>query len=380
MIKPEFKKSLNRNYMVVVPTEERRDYQLKMVCANEIMGYLGTEIHEMNGEEQIFYDITSKQPFSIFYGQKDITYDALRKIFHSLGILYSESERFLLDPSNCVFDPEYVFCDPENGDVSWAFIPGGTVEGMLPFAEYIMEHTDHSDSRAVESAFRFFKCAKNDFFNPEEMIDFVERMGETTDKKPIYPDYDDYFPAGLLTHSGEIDNSNAFETKADSDDSQATESGDKKGKIRNLLNRIVRKKGETNDSVGISEYSNEKDNIDFIGFEEEPAYSCETMLLSEGHSDNRMLKGVRRNCEDIPLSNLPVLIGKMSDRVDVVLPGNTVSRVHAQIFESEGKVFLKDLNSRNGTYKNGVELTVNEIVEIKPGDEVCFADLPYMFV
>ena len=48
----------------------------------------------------------------------------------------------------------------------------------------------------------------------------------------------------------------------------------------------------------------------------------------------------------------PVLIGRRADST-VVLPSNTVSRRHAQVWRQDDAYFLSDLGSTNGTLLNG---------------------------
>ncbi|HUT75576.1 MAG TPA: FHA domain-containing protein [Armatimonadota bacterium] len=48
----------------------------------------------------------------------------------------------------------------------------------------------------------------------------------------------------------------------------------------------------------------------------------------------------------------PVVIGRRADST-VVLPSNTVSRRHAQIWRDDDRYFVSDLGSTNGTLLNG---------------------------
>ena len=72
----------------------------------------------------------------------------------------------------------------------------------------------------------------------------------------------------------------------------------------------------------------------------------------------------------IPLNKLPLTIGKMSGWADCVLHDNTVSKLHARIEEHDGSIYLEDLNSTNGTLRNGNMLGINEPVALEPGDEL----------
>lgn len=86
-----------------------------------------------------------------------------------------------------------------------------------------------------------------------------------------------------------------------------------------------------------------------------------------------------KNKKHIELKQFPCTIGKMAGCVDYVLPDDSVSRIHARFDMQEGKVMLTDMNSTNGTYKNGLRMQPQETVEIEPGDEVRFGNLNYCY-
>jgi FHA domain len=56
---------------------------------------------------------------------------------------------------------------------------------------------------------------------------------------------------------------------------------------------------------------------------------------------------------------------------DVVLPAPGVSRRHAQLCFRDGRWILRDLESMNGTFVNGVRVGR---CEVRPGDRVSFSD------
>jgi len=45
--------------------------------------------------------------------------------------------------------------------------------------------------------------------------------------------------------------------------------------------------------------------------------------------------------------------------------------------DSDGKVFITDLGSTNGTFKNGLKLNAQSAEKLVPGDEVAFAGLVF---
>ncbi len=87
----------------------------------------------------------------------------------------------------------------------------------------------------------------------------------------------------------------------------------------------------------------------------------------------------KKNKKHIELTKFPFTVGKMAGCVDCVLPDDSVSRIHAR-FEKVGDVIqLTDMNSTNGTYRNGLRMQPQETVEIEPGDEIRFGKLNYCY-
>lgn len=87
----------------------------------------------------------------------------------------------------------------------------------------------------------------------------------------------------------------------------------------------------------------------------------------------------KKNKNHIELKQFPCTIGKMAGCVDHVLSDNSISRIHARFDMQDEKILLTDMNSTNGTYKNGLRMQPQETVEIEPGDEVRFGSLNYCY-
>lgn len=70
------------------------------------------------------------------------------------------------------------------------------------------------------------------------------------------------------------------------------------------------------------------------------------------------------------------LIGRLLDS-DVPIPSPLVSRRHAEVTLSDGRAYLKDLNSTNGTFLNGERVVGTKI--LRPGDKIQIATFSYVF-
>lgn len=109
----------------------------------------------------------------------------------------------------------------------------------------------------------------------------------------------------------------------------------------------------------------------------------ETSLLSEDNKyrEKYCLREISGECGEILCfpEQSPILIGKMQGTADLILSAPTVSRIHARIRQQDGKWYLKDMNSKNGTYKNGERIQREQEVMIQEGDELQFAEKRYVF-
>ncbi|MER2024010.1 MAG: DUF6382 domain-containing protein [Eubacteriales bacterium] len=121
------------------------------------------------------------------------------------------------------------------------------------------------------------------------------------------------------------------------------------------------------------------------GTEHEEDYTCLLRMERKGEDPGASARLVPlRDDEDSDLTEITlfegtVIIGKSGELSDRVIPRATVSRVHARIRFSEGACYIMDVNSRNGTFRNGEILPGGEEVRISDGDEISFADAGYRF-
>lgn len=102
-------------------------------------------------------------------------------------------------------------------------------------------------------------------------------------------------------------------------------------------------------------------------------YSSETVCLGSGAIEERVLRGRVNGREvNVPLDCLPLTVGKLGSVSDFIINDNAVSKMHARFEEHEGKVCVCDLNSTNGTVRNGEIIAINTPVPLEPGDTLRF--------
>lgn len=68
------------------------------------------------------------------------------------------------------------------------------------------------------------------------------------------------------------------------------------------------------------------------------------------------------------------------DRNGIVLGDPFLSKRHAQFTVKDGKVFLEDLKSRNGTFVNGNRLKNEEVIALSDGDKIKMGNIEFLFI
>lgn len=82
----------------------------------------------------------------------------------------------------------------------------------------------------------------------------------------------------------------------------------------------------------------------------------------------------RRSADVDPLASLQISVGRTADS-DIEICASTVSKKHAYFVSLEGRLYLVDAGSSNGTLVNGKQLVQRQRTQIQPGiTEVYFGD------
>lgn len=87
----------------------------------------------------------------------------------------------------------------------------------------------------------------------------------------------------------------------------------------------------------------------------------------------------REKALDFLLKTNRFIIGRQADLTDLTLSDATVGRIHAEIKCVDQCYIIVDLNSKNGTFINGIRLTCNMPYPLKSGDCIQFSKKAFHF-
>lgn len=382
----EFVKSLNCNYERILLEEkpEEKRYQYCMIGRGGIKGLLSCNLRYVNGQGYLYYDITSKQNVQQVYSKKNITRDWLKDFLWSLRQVRQELERFLLDAENVLLFPEQIFQDLESRTFSFLYVPYHEGKnGIKELMDFWVEHVDYDDDLLVTCVYHMYEQMDQNgdvylqaqIFEDAKMLDAV-RAAEAD---------------GMNTRTAEVRKtaenregmSRIAETGERTDDGRATDDRTNVGQPRKRFFGIF--DGRKKDREVREQYRRSVQEI--MGGQavaEDSAYDEDygrTIYIQEPAAERQAQRKLETSKGKlVAVIDGPVMtLGKKKGEADVVLEDASVSRLHARITKEQDVHYLEDLNSTNGTFKNGLQLQPYEKRELEEGDEVRLGRVTLIF-
>ncbi len=377
MLETEFIRSLQSNYERVHlqqrPDEQR--YQYCILTRGGIRGLLPCSLRYINGEAYLYYDITSRQNVAQLYGKQVIGRDWVKNFFWSYEQVRQELGRFLLDERNILVYPEQIFQDLSNQNFFFLYLPYNEEEnGLMHLLEFLLGHMDYEDEGLVKCIYSVYEQYERtgEIYLQEKIFEDVrcleERKEQNTDISTP-----EQMPQG-------VEESTPWQDKNVSSSAQESlPRQERKGLLRYLSGR--RKKQEEQkeayrrnllmvmEGKAVAEESvYEEEDYGRTVYVEQP--SEEPAVHKLYTPDGRVAAQIE---EEI------FTIGKQKGEANLVLEDNSVSRLHARIYTENQIVYLEDLNSTNGTFKNGLRLQPYEKRRLEEGDEIRIGKLLFIY-
>ncbi len=171
--KADFKREMNRNYMILCPIENLRNpYAARMLSENRIDGLLAFQEKYMDGRRKYYYDITSHQPLKRLLEHQAANGNEILRLISDLVSALRQLERFFLDADQLCLEPDMIYVEPDSFQCVFCLIPetgGNFEEDFRKLAQYLLDHADHDDETAVMTAFCVFKESRKENFGIEDM-------------------------------------------------------------------------------------------------------------------------------------------------------------------------------------------------------------------
>ena len=380
MLNTEYIRSLNANYerLLLGEKPEEKRYQYCMISRGGIRGLLPCSLRYIDGNAYLYYDITSRQNIAQLFDKKVITRQWLTDFLWSMRRVRMEMSRFLLEEGNIVWLPGHIYQDLEKNDFHFIYIPYCSEDtGFQDLMEYLIEHVDYQDEEMAEYLYKAYEQYETagEVYLQSKFFEDAERL--RMPQKQVVPEPDDTTDRQLPSEQNKEQQEKELpEEKVTKEDRRREENGhvtEKKGLFTLWENRRKKEKQERenysrNLQLTMSGYAvaeetvYEEDDMGKTVYMEEQPETRETRhrLMTE---EGKLLVSLEQDA---------YTIGKKRGEADLVLEDPSVSRLHARIVKETDGYYLEDMNSTNGTLKNGLRLQPYEKRKLEEGDEITF--------
>ena len=368
-----FKREKDKNYLVFEKEIQEDSYKYKMLLHNKIRGLLECRIYHIDNVTKVQYDISSKQSLKRICEKKHLNRQQFEAILAAVQELMQELIRYCLSLDEVFLNPEYIYADMESFEIYFCYYPDReqilAEQEFHQLAEYLINYLDYEDKGAIEKGYALYRYTMEDNYDIGKSIqktkaEHIEKAAEKEDQEV----------------EKEIDNweEDEYQYKEERQISKIAEGGI----FNHIFNRFKaelkeeKKPGESEDE----EFCCRGESV--VEVEEEEERYGHTMLLKE--TKNKPMHYLvclsEGGYQDFSITKFPFVVGKGKEWADGVIPHNLISRIHAQLEEEAGEIFITDLNSTNGTGVNDELLEANQTVQLKSGDIVNFSEVYYRFV
>ncbi len=155
------------------PEKAREDYQYRMLAVNRIEGLLPCKHRSIDGEEFLYYNITSRQSMARRFDHMEMGGEQLRELLYSVAGMIRTLSSYLLDPDRLLLNPEYIFYDYEEEKYCFTYYPEENRQqdcGAL-FA-YLAERVAEGEETGRIVIYRLCELAANEnFLLKPELLD-----------------------------------------------------------------------------------------------------------------------------------------------------------------------------------------------------------------
>lgn len=385
------KQEMGKYYVVANSSvHDEEIYLVSMITENSIYGHLKCKKSYDNGKETLLYDVTNMITLEKEYENRYIEYNDLKNIFEEINKIYNAGGAYLLEEKYYVVNPSYIFKNMENDQICLLYVPGYEVSKKYSvLADFLIQKVNRKDTGCIQIAYQFYRMSSSDMFSISMFMNIIEKE-QIIQKKDTHQ---------ILTE----EEPKEYEDKIKVDELEDT------SKIHWILlgvtliliaayyvylrrtiyafysligmifMSIVTVVLWIRFLIGYWEKQKEEDiliperpvTVDEYWGNNTSEYDEETVILNSPSASGMRIEWKEGNAnKEYKITNFPIVIGKLEGEVDCKISDTSISRIHAKMVKREGKIYIFDLNSTNGTSVDGVILRPGEERQIDDDSQI----------
>ncbi|MGN0431166.1 MAG: DUF6382 domain-containing protein [Lachnospiraceae bacterium] len=418
----EYIYSFNRNYLkwkVSVKEGHKMRYQYQILTSRKLDGLLSADMYATDGEYALYYEISNMQSLEKWFTKEKIDKKWMERIAEGLKTALWSLEQYLLDGRNLLTEPAHIFVNMESEKIYFVYFPYYIEEkqqDMEKFLTFLIENTDETEKDIIETVYDIYAKweSRKEQFNWETFLTLWEKHTECEEEKESLEVVHEGLETGIFSSGNENRESRGRENQNRGNHNRENQNrGNQNRENQNRGNQNRQNQNRENQNRENKSREGEKPEkqkelpgkreiADFLfgrhkAVNRNPYRECVAMenweyeageekqeekleeRQEEKQEERKLYGNGKQNRRVLRLDTLPAVVGKKEDVADIVLQDASIGIMHARFTEENGQVYLEDLNTEQGTYKNSVRLKPYEKVEILREDEIKLGKLEFTY-
>ncbi len=390
MLITEYVRNCNCNYERIHLEQmlEEKRYQYCILNRGGIRYLLPGSLRYIDGEAYLYYDISSTQNIKQLFETKTIGREWFKDFLWGIRKMLEELDRFLLEAKSIIWSPKHIFQDLEKNDFSFLYVPYYMEDsGLMELMDFLLERLDYEDEELAGFVYTVYEQVESlgqDYFRKHihDAWETFERKSksakeEKTAEKKLVSEQDVKYE--LKQENEAVSGKRGVPFWWDNRKRKVQPKEDYRERMRQKLFG-GRELAVCEDTIYAD---NPTQNI------HERTVECSTNEYEEEFGKTIYIEDASGKTEPalykpdgeqvMKIIELPFVVGKRKEDVQLAINDYSVSRIHARITEEEGIYYIEDLNSTNGTYKNGLRLQPYEKRKLEKEDELKFGKSEYVY-
>jgi hypothetical protein len=432
-----YQNDLQRSYMVLKLLHEDVivEYQIRMIQENPAIQLLSFHKKQIDNDIYIFFDITSKitlnQLLKRIKINKHIFLSMIKSLIGAIGL----GKQYLLQGGNFVLNGDYIYIDPGSLEIAIAYLPieletdinqevralimdlliykasfetpaeGDFVYELLSLIK--SENFSLNQLDELMSSIAMHQEEKNILFS-SPMHDLIQKGNESKEVRIKPLPKQNYLINVLLqlfyaavavllakyfyfkTEKPEASTIIGLATILIASDALTVRWLRARYKSVTTEKKLYKKTEKPNKALILRKHKadNKYSKAQNLVSEEcamaqayiDPRAFETSVILEDAPKLARLIGCGDHAQEKIFIDKASFFIGRIKSQSDYVSFNAAVGKLHAEIINKDGTYYIKDLNSRNGTFINGERIVSNVEHSIQNNDRIAFATSEYKFL
>lgn len=366
-----YERTIYKSYMKISAVSEGC-FDERLILMKALEGTIPCEKSYIDGRGQYWYDITGKQALDNFCKINAVEGSFIEYLLLSVCNVLESLEWNLIDDKCLKLDPELIFINHTGEEVAFVLYPETESESthtrIRILAEYLLTKMKHTENASVSWIYELYEYMITEDYSMVDLKNkILQKRVQDLDITETRVEQLEYLEENVPMENdivGDLYHEEIFQTELKAFWDKAYK------KTKDFL--VCKKERKIKEEQPVVIYPEEE----LL----EPVTIHPTICMT---ADRGCAKGVLvyegiEGYSDCEIGTLKCEIGK-NNRVKLQIKKDTISQFHAKIEYQDGKYYIEDMNSTNGTYVNEELLNYKERRILQSGDIIQFADVRYRF-